>query len=147
MSTFTAHGIHHLISKSPVSRLTVTSGDIQQRQWDLDFTFLNKSTCLLSMTSKITTDKWINIEIDSLIPPSSRSQWSYGRRRGCVATRLLGLQVQILPEPLISVPCAGSVLSVRGPCDRPIPHAEKSYCVCVSLSVIKGTVTLNTYNE
>ena len=150
MSTFTAHGVHHLISKSPVTRLTVTSVDIQQRQWDLDFTFLNKSTCLLSMTSKITTDKWINIETDSLIPSSSRSRWPHGRRCGCVATRLLGLRVQILPEALMPVPCAGCVLWGRGPCDGPIPHPQKSYwvcmCVCVCVNVIKGTVTLNTYN-
>jgi len=30
------------------------------------------------------------------------------------------------------VPCAGCVLSGRGPADGPIPHPEKSYCVCVT---------------
>jgi hypothetical protein len=64
------------------------------------------------------------------------------RSKTWVCGHSLGLWVQILPEALMLVPCAGCVLSGRGPCDRPIPHPEKFYyvcartCVCVSLSVI-----------
>jgi len=56
-------------------------------------------------------------------------------RRRSAAARLLGLRVRIPSGSWMSVCC---VLPGRGLCYGPIPCAEESYRVCVSLSVIRG---------
>jgi hypothetical protein len=69
-----------------------------------------------------------------------RTQWSRGLRRESADFRLLGLLVRILPREWMFVCCECCMLSGRVICDGPIPRPEKSYwlCVCVSLlSVIR----------
>ena len=68
-------------------------------------------------------------------------RWHKGHslRRKPAGTRLLGRQFRIPPEARMSVSCECCVLSGRGSCDRPNPRPEKTYrmCICVSLSVIR----------
>ena len=62
------------------------------------------------------------------------------------AARLLGERVRIPPGhgclSVVSVVC----YACRGHCDGPIPRPEEVYVVCMSLRVIRATVTLYTYN-
>jgi hypothetical protein len=62
----------------------------------------------------------------------SRSQWPRGLRRGCVATRFLGLWVWIPPGVWMYVSCECCVSSGRGLCVGLITRPEESYRVwCV----------------
>ena len=60
------------------------------------------------------------------------SQWPHGLRRGCSATRLLGMWVRIPPETWKSISCEGRVLSERDLCVGLITRPEEFYWVsCV----------------
>ena len=72
---------------------------------------------------------------------TGQSRWPRGLSHTSAATHLLGLRVRIPPGAWVSLSLSLSseccVLSGRDPFDGPIPRPEKSYRVCVSLSVIK----------